>query len=118
MYMYMCIYIYMYIRMFCALPRPGPEARFGVRNSSLRLCSSKGLTGGCAIIIVMIVIILIMIVISNMIDSNICMFMSFEGSEGRQRAHHGHFDADVFASEQLWRDKEVTIETVVGPFSC
>ena len=24
----------------------------------------------------------------------------------------------VFASEQLWRGKEVTIETAVGPFSC
>ena len=45
-------------------------------------------------------------------------FERFQGAEGRQRIYHGDCDAEAFASEQLWRDKDVTIETVVGPFSC
>ena len=45
-------------------------------------------------------------------------FERFQGADGRQRIHHGDFDAEAFASEQLWPDKEVTIEAAVGPFSC
>ena len=47
-------------------------------------------------------------------------FERVQGAEGQQRTHHGDCDAEVFASEQLSRDKEkeVTIENVVGPFSC